>query len=359
MREANGPGMSSAAAPEPVAHGDANAAHLAHLFDYCRALLGGEAGAADTARSVMASAHSVLSGTDRRAWLLALARRQAIALVQLANTEPSYAVPAPAVTTGQQVAVLSAFRALTDSDREILDLVYRHGIRPAELGAVLSIPAGEAYRRLINAEEKFIHTAAVPGIRTGPGLDEITSLPLATPPTPEGDDRWLSPGRVRGNSDRVTSRRAVVRRGLQLATAAAVALGGLTWAVMHFAGPDHGHGPDRAAIVPGGEANPSGQLSAAPHPTATGQPKKSGAPAIPISALLPVSGQSTTQGVNPPPPFVMPSPTPTTAPVTTPPPTTPPPTTPPPTTPPPTTPPPTTPPPTTPPPTSPPPPSPG
>jgi DNA-directed RNA polymerase specialized sigma24 family protein len=138
---------------------------LAHLFDYCRALLGQDAAAIRTARSVLDSAHEPMPDRETlRAWLFGLARSLAVALRPPGSDEPSYMPPALIAAWSQQTdnGVLRAFCALTDGDREILDLVYRHGIRPADLPAVLIVPAEEVYRCLAMAEAEFISLAAEP-----------------------------------------------------------------------------------------------------------------------------------------------------------------------------------------------------
>src|SRR5215472_17042196 len=57
------------------------ATDLAHLFDCCRALLGENAEAIRTARSVLDSPHDPLPDRGRlRAWLFGLARSMALAL---------------------------------------------------------------------------------------------------------------------------------------------------------------------------------------------------------------------------------------------------------------------------------------
>lgn len=168
---------------------------LAHLFDYCRALLGPDAEAIRTARSVLDSAHEpLLDREGLRAWFFGLARSLAVALRPSGAGTLSYLPPAMVAVSNQQDlgGVLGAFRALTDRDREMLDLVYRHGIRPADLPAVLIVPAEEAYRRLLHAEEEFIRLTAGPEADLAVDLEDIAALPLATLPTTEFGDRELA-----------------------------------------------------------------------------------------------------------------------------------------------------------------------
>ena len=163
---------------------------LTHLFDYCRALLGQDAEAARTALSVLDSPHEALSDRDGlRAWLFGLARSLSLALHTPGRDGPAY-MPAALIASSQQTdnGVVRPFRAITDRDREILDLVYRHGIRPADLPAVLLIPAAEVYRCLAVAEEEFISLASAQDAGPGAGLEDIAALPLAALPTAESNE---------------------------------------------------------------------------------------------------------------------------------------------------------------------------
>src|SRR5215469_13323265 len=158
---------------------------LAHLFDYCRALLGQDAEAIRTARSVLDSPHDPLADRERlRAWHFGLTRSLALALRPPGSDGPSYRPRALIATSNQQAqgGVLRPFHAITDRDREILDLVYRHRVRPADLPAVLIAPAEETYRRLVNAEAEFVSLATGPNNGPGADLEDIAALPLAALP---------------------------------------------------------------------------------------------------------------------------------------------------------------------------------
>jgi hypothetical protein len=99
----------------------------ARVFDYCRALVGRDDLAASATEAALSSARSMVQDPDLlRAWLFALARRQALA------TDVSGA-----------------------DSREVFELVYRHGIRREDLGAVLGVPAEEAAALLAAAEAEF------------------------------------------------------------------------------------------------------------------------------------------------------------------------------------------------------------
>jgi len=159
---------------------------LAHLFDYCRALLGQDIVAIRTARSVLDAPHEQFTDRERlRAWQFGLARSLALALRPPEGDKPSYLPPALIATSSQDTGggVLRAFRSISDRAREILDLVYRHGIRPADLPAVLISPAEEVYRCLLDAEAEFISLVTGPESGLGVDLEDIAVLPLAALPT--------------------------------------------------------------------------------------------------------------------------------------------------------------------------------
>ncbi|MBO0825500.1 MAG: hypothetical protein J2P27_16855 [Actinobacteria bacterium] len=102
------------------------------LVEYCRDLTDNEDDAASLAQSVLSSAKALLNDPARlRAWLFALARREALLANQGASDGPG------------------------DPDREVLDLVHRHGIQPADLPVVLGISGDEAAGRLAAAEKQL------------------------------------------------------------------------------------------------------------------------------------------------------------------------------------------------------------
>jgi DNA-directed RNA polymerase specialized sigma24 family protein len=161
--------------------------HAAHLYDYCLSLLGDEAEAASASTVTLIAAY-MLGGRmnepgQLRAWMLALARRECLSdsptrrepwaksarrrrLGQPVNGDSD--TLADAVTselekieieiqplmTGFESEMRRAVRLVPrtlpprtprpDPYREVLDLVHRHGISPAELPAILDISAEEA-----------------------------------------------------------------------------------------------------------------------------------------------------------------------------------------------------------------------
>ena len=147
----------------------------ARVFEYCRALVGREDVAMSVAEAALNSARSMLEEPDRlRAWLLDLARRQA------APAEPAMG-PQP----GQGV--------LQPDSREVLELVYRHGIHREDLGAVLGMPAAEAAALLAAAERELDRLEPL----TAPDQAEAPPRPVdpisgqSTLPPPDRLRAWL------------------------------------------------------------------------------------------------------------------------------------------------------------------------
>jgi DNA-directed RNA polymerase specialized sigma24 family protein len=309
------PVQSGADAPMRAESGEVDG-HLAHLFDYCRALLGRDDDAAATARAVMASAAGLPDDPERlRARLFAEARSRAVAMLPAGSDAPWYQAPEATAAAGEQsrAVALSAFGALTYRDREILDLVYRHGIRPWDLSAVLAIPAEEAYRRLVNAEEEFISLAPGPGA-SGAYLDEVADLPLAAVPASHAASRVRRLGPA-GSVEGPAPSRPPARRLVLLAAAAGIAVAAIAWGASYFDGPEHAGGSHPPAALPGtgaGLPHPSPSRPARPVPAA--RPRHSAPPDIPIAVLLPVPGRSAPPGVTLLPPLVSASPSPSPSP---------------------------------------------
>lgn len=270
---------------------------LAHLFDYCHALLGQGADAARTARSVLESAHAPPADRDRlRPWLLARARQHALVLRPPRSDEPSYLPLALIAASSQQTdnGVRRAFRALTDRDREILDLVYRHGIRAANLPEVLGIPAGEAYRRLVVAEGEFVSLAAEPSDSDAglagnaeARLEDIATLPLAALPPAEGKRRLEhQPAR---QFDSAARWRTFAQRRLQLA-AAAVISGAAIAAVAYVAGAGHQGSPHVASFPRNGPspADRRAGMTSPAHTERAARSRRSSLPSHPAYLGVPV-----------------------------------------------------------------------
>lgn len=162
------------------------------LADYCRALTGREDEAAAAARAALLAAQECLTDAGQlRAFLFGLARREALAGRPAGPAEADYTPEAmlPAFTVGDLVAtdpgageaggrpgdpLIEAFRGMRSRHREVLDLVYRHGIRPAALPAVLGVSAEDASTLLAAARQELAGrsaaaAAAVPEAAAVPG----------------------------------------------------------------------------------------------------------------------------------------------------------------------------------------------
>jgi RNA polymerase sigma factor (sigma-70 family) len=156
-------------------------AHAAHVFDYCRSLLADRLDAADAAEATLVTAYSLLDRLQdvgrQRAWLFALARRECVGAHPVRTRLPNSARDPDAVIRageanaedepeteelrleiieghGQAGATL---RALPAREREVLDLVYRHYLSSADVGAVLGVPAERASALLAGAVTSFDH----------------------------------------------------------------------------------------------------------------------------------------------------------------------------------------------------------
>ena len=280
---------------EPETLPDLLGSELAHLFDYCRGLLGQDAEAARTARSVLGSPHASVPDQNRnRAWLFSLARRQALELQPSGSDEPCYMPLAltPASSQRTDSSVLRAFGTLADGDREIVDLVYRHRIQPADLATVLAVPAQEAYRRLVNAEEELIRLVASPERHPHADLEDIAALPLADLPPAEDEPRLeRQPPRqharavmvraIASGVEAVTREIAATsrQRRVQIAAAAVIVVAAIVLAVVYLAAPGR---PAASAMTRSSARTASqphaGRSASTTHSSATSQPGYLGMP---------------------------------------------------------------------------------
>ena len=151
------------------------AAYARNVFDYCGSLLGDQAAAADATQVTLTVACMLVARLDShfrvRAWLLALARAACkstdpgrreeplpsdrLGLSELlgsrhhagdeiANTGQGELNSDADFSEGPEGPVLATLSRLPAEQREVLELVYRHCVRPAELPAVLAISADHA-----------------------------------------------------------------------------------------------------------------------------------------------------------------------------------------------------------------------
>lgn len=194
--------------------------HAAHLYDYCLGLLGDKAEAASASTVTMIAAY-MLGGRlndpgQLRAWMLALARRECLSdsptrrepWVKAERRWPGRAADGDAngladadtgelektgieiepIKTGFESEIRRAVRLVPptlpprgprpDPYREVLDLVYRHGISPSELPAILDISAEQAQDLLAAAPVMTSLSTA----RAGTARRRDPAAPLASLP---------------------------------------------------------------------------------------------------------------------------------------------------------------------------------
>jgi DNA-directed RNA polymerase specialized sigma24 family protein len=383
--------------------------YAARLFDYCAGVIGDELAAVmaveESLVAVDAQIGTLPDPHRLRVSLYAEARHHCLSKLSGLRIEPSgssetttsdqpvadqlvaeqaAADPeAAAVGRDTMLVVAAALARMAGGDREVLNLVFRHGIEGAELAAVIGVSPRRARAMQSDAGARFRKSAAVVLVRRGGvagdrafGPEMLADLPLAKPPLTLrmritlalGSYRHGGAGLTGGPGDGVVPARRRAGSGaprpVVVASLGLVVLGvlGALLYKLVFTSPatsvaaqiDSGIlGP-----APGGSSltspglDPQGsvrQQKPGPFPGLLG-PTPLGVLPIPSPhhagpAPTPAPPHNTPPGPTPP------TTSPPTTPPTTTPPTTTPPTTTPPTTPPPTTPPPTTPPPTTPPPT--------
>jgi RNA polymerase sigma factor (sigma-70 family) len=156
--------------------------YAAHLFDYCDALLGDPAAAANAVQDTLIAADAK-SGKLRdhsrlRAWLYSIARRQCLSEPadrsgsgDLAEPEADPAdgttdfglldVDAEADERETLLVVTAALRGLSNADREVLDLVFRHGIDGTDLAVTLGLSTVRVRALVSGASSRFENAAAV------------------------------------------------------------------------------------------------------------------------------------------------------------------------------------------------------
>lgn len=230
-------------------------AHAAHLFDYCRALLGDEAAAASATEAALITAQTVLQDQDRmRAWLFALGRRECLS--------------GPA-----------ALPALAAQPAEVADLVRRHGIRPEDVPTVLGVQADEVQALLAQAASETD--------------SELTAEDEPLAPVPASV--WLRSAqavldsrhpafrsRQAGGAGSGRPSVAPTRKQVGLAAAILIPAAGVLVAALYLTGPatpaaNTGHlAPAGAAAAPGTTAlHVPAQTSPGPRPSITTSPSPS------------------------------------------------------------------------------------
>jgi hypothetical protein len=304
----------------------------ARVFEYCRALVGREDVAMSVTEAALNSARSMLQDPDRlRAWLVDLARRQAAPAEPATDPQPGQGVLQP-------------------DSREVVELVYRHGIQREDLGAVLGVPVEQAAALLAAAERELgrLEPLAAPDqAQPAPGPADPNSGQATLPP-PDRLRAWLfalarqealavgstpaargaAPGtelvKYIGNYPATTdAERGVLpaswwqesvpqppstRRRVRVAALAAVPLAAAIGLAVYLGGAS---GPVRSSADTraGGAAPGSAGLPALVLPNASlaaAAPHPSPSPTVPIWALFPASPSP----VVPPPPRPSPTPSP-------------------------------------------------
>jgi RNA polymerase sigma factor (sigma-70 family) len=210
--------------PDPES-GDAFAAlfdaYARNIFDYCSSLLGDQAEAAAATRATLIAACTLVERLDSqfrlRAWLLALARTEcnskhparaqplpsdALGLsellsawrregIEIAHTSHGELNSDGQASTMLEAPVRAALSGLPVRQREVLELVYRHGVRPNELPAILGISADDAQTQLTDAVTSFEQFPWFPAASEEPDeavgsprphIAQLASLPLASLP---------------------------------------------------------------------------------------------------------------------------------------------------------------------------------
>ncbi len=152
-------------------------AHAAHVYDYCYSLLGDIREASGATEAALVTAYALvdrLQDTSRlRVFLFALARRkclgehpaEAVSSRFTWDSAADRAGPAerpdteeiPRYWEGNRLerATAAELATVPAPEREVLDLVYRHSVSPAELHAILGISSDQAEALLAAAVAGF------------------------------------------------------------------------------------------------------------------------------------------------------------------------------------------------------------
>jgi DNA-directed RNA polymerase specialized sigma24 family protein len=299
--------------PADSAFATAFSAHAAHVFDYCRAIAGSDAVAASATVAALLSAWELPAAPHLlRARLVAAARREVHALAVSGASQTSGLAAAGLQPYRAVVAVLSDLPA---GPREVLALVYRHGVWPEQLPAVLGVSGMQAYERLAAAEHDFVAVAVARSSEAcaRPRLEDIAAVPLAVLPWSVWRDA------ARQLTDRSSTRAPlpptpplVVRRSLAsrprprprawLAAGAVLPVAAIgCWAIVAGVGPAYPLGaravaePAALSIRPASSRPARTPDAAVPEPARQGSVpvKQNPAPAVPILTLLPATPAGT------------------------------------------------------------------
>lgn len=211
----SGPPPGDATAPFQAADVDALArlvdAYAARLFDYCHALLRDQDQAARALHAALLAAYAhagrLTDPASFRAWLYALVRNECLRRLRDPR-RPAERREAPEVEDvfldederSRRLAtrrlVHAALGDLRGPERESLDLLLRHGLDVAEIGAVLDLPAPRAAELTRQARHRLDDALAVAVIaRTGrddcPEVAALAGDPADEAPLPPAAVRRL------------------------------------------------------------------------------------------------------------------------------------------------------------------------
>jgi RNA polymerase sigma factor (sigma-70 family) len=159
--------------------------YAARLFDYCAGILRDPVAAADALQDTLVAADAQmgkLRDPDRlRVWLYSIARRQCLSGVprssEISTPEDFFQdlpVPGDADTVEIELPdvdaeardrqtlliVMTALDGLSDADREVLNLAFRHAIQGADLAVVLGVSGRRAEALLTGACSRFEDSSA-------------------------------------------------------------------------------------------------------------------------------------------------------------------------------------------------------
>lgn len=201
------------------------------LLAYCTALLHDRDAAADAVHDAFVTAaakqHQLREPARFEAWLYAIARNNCKALLRVRAQQLPFSVdfdvaadtadPASAVRAEEiRELVHSAAAALSEADREIIELAIRHGLSPAALSTVLDLPANHVHARLSRARSQLERAIGVLLLaRNGSDCPQLANL------LDGWDGRLDSLTRKRISRHVETCERCSARRGL-LASASAL-----------------------------------------------------------------------------------------------------------------------------------------
>lgn len=190
--------------------------HRAYLFDYCYGMLRNPVAAADTVGDTLAAAEGQIGKLRDpgrlQPWLYSIARRQCLsAQPRRRRTGTAAGLAAGQLhaartwTADQQVpdlddeereqetilVVATALDGLSDRDRELLSLVFKHGVGWADLAVITGVSPARARRLVARAGRRFGKSAAVAVVlrRRWAGCETLARIVGDRDP----DLPWLTP----------------------------------------------------------------------------------------------------------------------------------------------------------------------